>query len=384
MHNSLLSSVAARSVCRLYRHGNLGIKRTTNLSLSYLYMDFRRSFRSDAALRALKTCETDVENDDDGFNLVLYKYPSFSAALAALFARRYHSLRRLPATVLPFSSAEPLRVEDLKIQGLKKCYLLGFIGPGGFAVELSRFIPEVIAFDHRKVTAKRVLELEGCPGNLQLRVDVSKSSARAVYEYFSGKLTEGVSLTLLNEQEESRVLRIFNFIEDDDLRLRNQPDIQPFKIGLRQLQLNLNSITNPHLFDQLVEMDPAELISRGESHVSSRLDEARKLLGAEFKIKLGRGFYGECLCIRADGHAHLSHEIGDELSKRSAAAGLRPIGAVVFMKRGLRGNLKMCLRSASGDADTAEIAKTYGGGGRPGSSSFIIRMDEYGQWALPS
>ncbi|KAI3828352.1 hypothetical protein L1987_02452 [Smallanthus sonchifolius] len=30
--------------------------------------------------------------------------------------------------------------------------------------------------------------------------------------------------------------------------------------------------------------------------------------------------------------------------------------------------------------DTSAIAKVYGGGGSPSSSSFIITMDEYNQW----
>ncbi|RZC91805.1 hypothetical protein C5167_044862, partial [Papaver somniferum] len=58
--------------------------------------------------------------------------------------------------------------------------------------------------------------------------------------------------------------------------------------------------------------------------------------------------------IRADGNANLSDEIGQELSLRSAAAGLRPIGAVIYMQRK---NLKMCLRSNDSSTDTSEIAK---------------------------
>lgn len=96
-----------------------------------------------------------------------------------------------------------------------------------------------------------------------------------------------------------------------------------------------------------------------------------------FKVRLGRGVYGECLGVRADGNSHLSDEIGKELSVKSDAAGLRPIGAVVYM---LRNDLKMCLRSIDSATDTSEVAKAYGGGGSPSSSSFIIRMDEYNQW----
>ncbi|KAI4997394.1 hypothetical protein ZWY2020_052736 [Hordeum vulgare] len=104
---------------------------------------------------------------------------------------------------------------------------------------------------------------------------------------------------------------------------------------------------------------------------------ARKLIHNPFKIYLGRGLYGECLAIRADGDSKVSHEIGLELSKMSAGAGLRPIGAVVFMQRGL---LKICLRTTDNTTNTAEIAKAHGGGGKPSSSSFALRMDEFNAW----
>ncbi|KAF3795870.1 hypothetical protein EJ110_NYTH02970 [Nymphaea thermarum] len=81
--------------------------------------------------------------------------------------------------------------------------------------------------------------------------------------------------------------------------------------------------------------------------------------------------------VRADGNSNLADEIGKELSIRSAAAGLRPIGAVVYMQRGI---LKMCLRSTDSKTDTSEIAKAYGGGGNSFSSSFAIKMDEYNKW----
>jgi len=81
--------------------------------------------------------------------------------------------------------------------------------------------------------------------------------------------------------------------------------------------------------------------------------------------------------IRADGQTQLSHEIALELSQRSAAAGLRPIGAVVFMQRGV---LKVCLRTTDSTVNTSEIAKAYGGGGKRSSSSFTLRMDEFNIW----
>ncbi|KAF7144054.1 hypothetical protein RHSIM_Rhsim05G0096700 [Rhododendron simsii] len=156
---------------------------------------------------------------------------------------------------------------------------------------------------------------------------------------------------------------------------------------------------------QLPEISSLDLIGKGNSRMSIHQDAARNLLDKVFIVRLGRGFYGECLGVRADGNSNLADEIAKELSLESAAAGLRlavgistyvvgvcrqncsmvgeftalvkPIGAVIYMQRN---NLKMCLRSTDAGTDTSEVAKAYGGGGSPSSSSFIIRMDEYNQW----
>ncbi|KAH0452065.1 hypothetical protein IEQ34_019364 [Dendrobium chrysotoxum] len=175
---------------------------------------------------------------------------------------------------------------------------------------------------------------------------------------------------LLDLQDNARVEKMIRYIEDADLRRWELVGIKEFQIGIREARAKLNALTNPQIFEQLLELDADDLISKGNSYVASRLDAANKLLAKPFKIRLGRGLYGECLAIRADGNAEFSHEIALELSSRSAAA-------VIFMQRG---NLKMCLRTTDCATDTSEIAKAFGGGGKPCSSSFIIRMDEYNEW----
>ncbi|KAL7199742.1 hypothetical protein ACSBR2_021948 [Camellia fascicularis] len=107
-------------------------------------------------------------------------------------------------------------------------------------------------------------------------------------------------------------------------------------------------------YGDLLEISSADLIGKGISYISTRQDAVKKLLDKVFKVRLGRGFYGECLGVRADGNSNLSDEIGKELSIKSAAAGLRPIGAIGYMQRN---NLKMCLRSTDTATDTSEVAK---------------------------
>ncbi|XP_009790408.1 uncharacterized protein LOC107780419 isoform X1 [Nicotiana tabacum] len=338
-----------------------------------------RCFRSQAAFKALAKA-----SEDKIPNLILYNYPSFSGAFAALFAHLYHSRLNLPYLVLPFSSVEPFRVEDLCIDGLQNCYFLDFVGPKGFAVELARRTScQIVGFDHRKSALLELPLNQSSDGSLAFHVNLEKSSSIAVYEHFSSRLSEvgsnkeGDAVSLLNYTFQDQVKNVLKYIEDGDLCRWSLPDITAFGIGISQWRSKLNCITNPHMYEQLMGITTGDLIANGNSHISKRLAAAQKLLDKFFKIRLGRGLYGECLGIRADGNSDLSDEIGKELSKKSALAGLRPIGAVIYLQRK---NLKMCLRTVDAATDTSEVAKAYGGGGSPSSSSFIIRMDEYNQW----
>ncbi|KAK1417574.1 hypothetical protein QVD17_26703 [Tagetes erecta] len=334
-----------------------------------------QGFRSNAALESLTKARQQRTQ-----NFVLYNYPSFSGAFSALFAHLFHRHLNLPCLILPFSSVQPFRVEDLCIDGLEKCYFLDFLGPKGFAAELSRRTScKVIGFDHRKKTLSDIHLYEDCHSNLSLQVILEKSSSSAVYDYFCTKLLETKcnNVCLLNTEDQERVERVLEYIEDGDLRKWTLPDIKEFNIGLSNLRSKLNCITNPHLFEQLMKINVPDLVAHGSAYMAGQHSLATKFLEKVLKVRLGRGLYGECLGVRIDGNSSLSDIIGKELSVKSEAVGLRPIGAVIYMQGK---NLKMCLRSTDSCTDTSAIAKVYGGGGSASSSSFIIRMDEYNQW----
>ncbi|KAI5661303.1 hypothetical protein M9H77_20626 [Catharanthus roseus] len=210
-----------------------------------------RSFRSDSALEALrKASEAKIPN------LVLYNYPSFSGAFSALFAHLYHSRLNLPCLVLPFSSAVPFRVNDVCIEGLRTCYFLDFLGPRGFASELSkRTSCKIIGFDHRKRSRSLILYKEDWDENLLFHVNLEKSSSVAVYEYFSSKLTEicsddGHNTKMLNPKDGERVEMVLKYIEDVDLRRWSLADSKAFNIGINEWRSKLNCIMNPLMYDQ--------------------------------------------------------------------------------------------------------------------------------------
>jgi hypothetical protein len=51
---------------------------------------------------------------------------------------------------------------------------------------------------------------------------------------------------------------------------------------------------------QLLQLDVSSLLTRGKSLVHGRLQAATEFIHKPFKIKLGRGSYGECLVYESD------------------------------------------------------------------------------------
>ncbi|XVF01468.1 hypothetical protein REPUB_Repub04eG0091700 [Reevesia pubescens] len=209
---------------------------------------WHRTFRSDAALEAIaRAAEEKVPN------VVLYNYPSFSGAFSALFAHLFHSRLNLPCLILPFSSVEPLRVEDFYVEGLDKCYLLDFVGPKGFATKFSQQSTcEVIAFDHRKSALPQINSSDN--PRIRFNVNLEKSSSIAVYEYFNNKLSNMMMsidvefANLLNSEDRVRVETVLKYIEDADLRKWSLPEIEAFRVGLSEWRCKLNCITNPYIY----------------------------------------------------------------------------------------------------------------------------------------
>ncbi|XP_076954789.1 uncharacterized protein LOC143629385 [Bidens hawaiensis] len=313
-----------------------------------------QGFRSNAALESLTKA-----HEQNTQNIVLYNYPSFSGAFSALFAHIFHQQLNLPCLILPFSSVEPFKVDDLCVDGVKNCYFLDFLGPKGFAAELAtRTSCQVIGFDHRKTTLSNLHLYDNSDTNLSLQVNLEKNSSSAAYDYFSAKLSEtkgnNEPARLLNTEDHERVETVLKYLADGDLRLWSLPNIKEFNIGLSNWRSKLNCITNPHMFEQLTKISVTDLVAHGSRYVANQQSLATKFLEKVFMVKLGRGLYGECLGVRIDGNPNLSDIIGKELSMKSEAAGLRSIGAVVYMQGR---NLKMCLRSRDSCTDTSVIAK---------------------------
>lgn len=217
-----------------------------------------RCFRSKAALEALDA----LDEQQQGSSLILYNYPSFSGAFGALFAQLYHSHLQLPFLILPFSQVLPFHSDDLtNLKNIHTCFLLDFIGPKGFVLTLSRFIPQVIAFDHRNSTLSRISssEFQNCPNNLTLHIHTHVTSARSAYNYFSEKLPSS-SIPLLDHRKQPGVISILQYLDDSDLRKFALPHAREFNVGLNEHRSKLNCLTNPYMFHQVILFSSYSLI----------------------------------------------------------------------------------------------------------------------------
>jgi hypothetical protein len=73
---------------------------------------------------------------------------------------------------------------------------------------------------------------------------MNHSGAMLSYLYFKKE-----NEALIKEEERERIEKLFEYIEDNDLYTHKKEKIQEFVSGLASLNLDLNTGTNPKIFD---------------------------------------------------------------------------------------------------------------------------------------
>eukprot|EP01090_Pellita_catalonica_P004387 TRINITY_DN14212_c0_g1_i1.p2 TRINITY_DN14212_c0_g1~~TRINITY_DN14212_c0_g1_i1.p2 ORF type:complete len:101 (+),score=25.41 TRINITY_DN14212_c0_g1_i1:572-874(+) len=79
---------------------------------------------------------------------------------------------------------------------------------------------------------------------------------------------------------------------------------------------------------------------------------------------------------------HLRTRLGKKLAKKSAAANMKPIGAIVYELQDIPDKdlyFKVSLRSLP-NTDTLSISSQYNGGGHDCASAFLILRSEFDSW----
>ncbi|XP_062222420.1 uncharacterized protein LOC133921520 [Phragmites australis] len=327
---------------------------------------------------------------------VLYHYPCPDGAFAALAAHLYFSAAARPVRFFPNTVYDPIRSDALPFDEIKDVYLLDFAGPPGFVDDIAPKVESVTILDHHKTA------LESLCGNAKLGqnvikvIDMQRSGATIAFDFFRSKLLMEASTLQSNvsgkdaaevkyvpDNKVEMVHKLFKFIEDGDLWRWKIPNSKAFSSGLKDLDIEFNVNANCKLFDQLLELDPERVISRGQVTLLEKQRLIDGCLEKSYEITLGCGQFGNCLAVDADAISNLRSELGNQLASKSRNMNLRGIGAVVYKVPELNNDqmLKISLRSLEQE-DTTSISQEYGGGGHRNASSFMLSVAEFERWKV--
>ncbi|KAI3849665.1 hypothetical protein MKW98_026579, partial [Papaver atlanticum] len=165
----------------------------------------------------------------------------------------------------------------LNIGAVDTCYLLDFVGPKGFYVELSKVFNRVIVFNHSKLA--KVPSNEECPDNLKLNINRFLWRMLGIRTYGNANLSNeiGKELSLRSAAAGLRPIGAVIYMQP-----KKSQDV-PEEKGASELHYYF-------VYDQLLELDPDGLITRGNAYIFSRQNAANKLVDKPFKIHLDRGF----------------------------------------------------------------------------------------------
>eukprot|EP00252_Welwitschia_mirabilis_P021872 TRINITY_DN5730_c0_g1_i1.p1 TRINITY_DN5730_c0_g1~~TRINITY_DN5730_c0_g1_i1.p1 ORF type:complete len:320 (+),score=60.88 TRINITY_DN5730_c0_g1_i1:202-1161(+) len=314
---------------------------------------------------------------------VLYHYPCPDGAFAALAAYLYFSALRKPVRFYPNIVYNPIKIEDLPFSDFEAVYLLDMVGPDGFVKDLSLKAKRVVILDHHLTAVKRFKADEYAFQNIHCIIDMRRSAATVAYDYFTEKLQSEKKLLLVAKKDKQRVHTLFKYVEDADLWRWSLFDSKAFSTGLKKMKIEMSAVKNTGLFQQLLKLNPRQLIEKGRRAMSETSKMITTLIENSFPIRLGHGRFGQCLALEVDKYiANHRSELGHALASKSCSLNMRPIGAIAYSVQEIGNDkLKVSLRSL-GAEDTAKISEAYKGGGHLNASSFLIGRDEFEQWKV--
>jgi len=167
---------------------------------------------------------------------------------------------------------------------------------------------------------------------------MQRSGATIAFDFFRNKLLTEASILWGSESDKDvaeikyvpddkveTVHKLFKFIEDGDLWRWKIPNSKAFSSGLKNLDIEFNVNANSKLFDQLLELDPEHVISRGQVTLLEKQRLIDDCLGKSYEISLGCGQFGNCLAVDADSISNLRSELGHQLASKSRNLNLRQV-----------------------------------------------------------
>jgi oligoribonuclease NrnB/cAMP/cGMP phosphodiesterase (DHH superfamily) len=314
---------------------------------------------------------------------VVYHCPCPDGAFAALAAYlKFHKEAQVDLDFIPHSTYRALPVEDNPaFTPDAEVFLLDYVGPSDFVHRVAKKVRHVTLLDHHK-TAFELMEQwkseNSLPANFDYQLINEKSGATIAYDHFSKDST-----LIADDADRARIERLYAYIEDGDLWRKALPFSKEFSTGLGAKSVEFDFNKNKSLFLQLQLLDADKLIEEGKVEVERVNKIIAANLAESYPIKLGGKDtdFGTCLAVLTTS-PELRSEMGHQLAVKSAAAGLRGIGALCYEEAGMENadkNYKVSLRSVE-EEDTTVVSKHFGGGGHKNASSFMIAKEQWTEW----
>eukprot|EP00005_Dracoamoeba_jomungandri_P012389 CAMPEP_0174271404 /NCGR_PEP_ID=MMETSP0439-20130205/47771_1 /TAXON_ID=0 /ORGANISM="Stereomyxa ramosa, Strain Chinc5" /LENGTH=327 /DNA_ID=CAMNT_0015361383 /DNA_START=1410 /DNA_END=2390 /DNA_ORIENTATION=+ len=307
------------------------------------------------------------ENDQDldttlnHFNevRVLYHSPCPDGAFSALAAYLYYKhLPNINIEYYPHSTYEEFVLEEnTNITTNSDVYLVDYIGKENFILDLAKKVKRVTLLDHHKTSFDRISEwlaTNQIPDNLRIHLEYSKSGATVCRYHF---LNKAHKKPLFDPENEEKLNTLYDYIEDNDLWRRSLENSKEFSVGIREKGIHYDIKQNPSLFLQLLQLDAEKLIALGKKHMSQEQALIDRDLANSFQvdIKDSNKDFGSFLGVKTRNQS-LRSEMGHQLAVKSAASGLRGIGAICYEQEGSEDNTyKVSLRSLV-EEDTTTIS----------------------------
>lgn len=163
------------------------------------------------------------------------------------------------------------------------------------------------------------------------------------------------------------------------------PGSKQFAAGMKDLGLELDVNKNPAIFDTLAALKVANVVGRGAAALAE-VDRVVALeSGLAFVVKVPhptRSTALWCLAVKTKFPENRS-TLGHVVATRSQAAGLDPVGAVIYTEAAMGDasatQYKVSLRSTGG-FDVSVVAKGLGGGGHAGAASCCVPVAAVDGW----
>eukprot|EP01119_Soliformovum_irregulare_P022049 TRINITY_DN7462_c0_g1_i2.p1 TRINITY_DN7462_c0_g1~~TRINITY_DN7462_c0_g1_i2.p1 ORF type:complete len:293 (-),score=56.00 TRINITY_DN7462_c0_g1_i2:25-903(-) len=291
-------------------------------------------------------------------------------------------LRLMTSDVKYIPVSTTTRFDHQLLEQDSEVYLLDYIGPDTFALDVAKRVKKVTILDHHKTAFELVDKWkasQSLPENMDVHLKMERSGATMAWDYFS----QEAELTSKWASKE-KLEKMYAYIEDTDLFARKLPHAREFSTGMASKEIVWNCQWNPSLFQQLQQLDLDTLIDVGTKELA-KIDEIIKHdVANSFPIQLGGMEHdlGKCLAVETK-YGNLRSEMGHELATKSLAEGFRGMGAIVYSDDLVKDvtKWKISMRGLAGE-DTTTISQKYGGGGHAGASSFLLDKEIFKTWRL--